>query len=89
MDSLHLQEQAQEKSAALGPHAAVAGYTAQPQIPLPSLTGPIVLRNADGGMFDLNGFTFAAMTELAKCGEDVTPLSAPPAAACYHGHTRP
>ena len=52
----------------LGHLGEVAGYTAHAVIHLASKTGLIVLRNAAGGKFDLPGFTFGAMTELANAG---------------------
>jgi hypothetical protein len=57
-----------------GEHGAVAGYTAEAWIHPPSKTGLIVLRNASGGKFDLPGFTFDAMTELANAA---TPAKTP------------
>lgn len=52
----------------LGHNGGVAGYTAQAWVHLASKTGVIVLRNAAGGKFDLQGLTWRAMTELANAG---------------------
>ena len=52
----------------LGHNGAVAGYTAQAYVHLPSKTGIILLRNAAGGKFDLQGLTFRALSELAAAG---------------------
>ncbi|MBI4473042.1 MAG: serine hydrolase, partial [Acidobacteria bacterium] len=50
----------------VGHGGSVAGYTAQAWVHRPSKTGIVVLRNAGGGKFDLSGFTFRALGELAK-----------------------
>jgi CubicO group peptidase (beta-lactamase class C family) len=55
----------------LGHSGSVAGYTAQAWIHPASKTGLIVLRNAAGGKFELSGFTFRALTELANAGTPV------------------